>query len=466
MILMLFTDIHFIFLFVPVVLLTVRILKSRQHRFLILLLASYVFYAAWNYKFVSLLLLSTCVGFFSGLLISQNERNQKIKKISLVLSVGCNLTVLGFFKYFNFFMGDVQAILAWFGLESKLPLLNVVLPVGISFYTFQSMSYTIDVYRGHVKATGDFLKFASYIALFPQLVAGPIVRYKDVDGQLDRMDKPVGSDDLTVGLQIFLLGLFKKVLIADSIAKMVNPMFDSYLDLDQLGAWMAALGYAFQIYFDFSGYSDMAVGLGKMLGLQFPYNFNSPYKAINMADFWRRWHITLSTWLRDYLYIPLGGNRVSRGRTAFNVLLVFTLGGLWHGAAWTFVIWGIYQGALVAGYYVFRRPWDNMPVLIQRILTFFFVVIGWVFFRSDDVPMALALLEKMFHSSTSISLSSELARLAVWNGILLCAVNFLSNTNSFKGNKNPLAAVIFACLFVLSIIAVNSLRIEFLYYQF
>jgi alginate O-acetyltransferase complex protein AlgI len=364
-------------------------------------------------------------------------------------------------------MGDVQALLAWFGLESKLPLLNVVLPVGISFYTFQSMSYTIDVYRGCVNATRDFLKFASYIALFPQLVAGPIVRYKDVDGQLDRMDKPFGLDDLTVGLQIFLLGLFKKVLIADSIAKMVNPMFDSYLDLEQLGAWMATLGYAFQIYFDFSGYSDMAIGLGKMLGLQFPYNFNSPYKASNMADFWRRWHITFSTWLRDYLYIPLGGNRVSKRRTALNVLLVFALGGLWHGAAWTFVIWGLYQGALVAGYYVFRRPWDSMPVLIQRTLTFFFVVIGWVFFRSDDVPMALTLLEKMFRlPHANMSLSSELGRLVVWNGILLCAVNLLSNTNSFKGNKNPFAAIAFAFLFVLSIIAINSLRIEFLYYQF
>jgi len=463
---MLFTDTKFIFLFLPVVLLAVWNVKSGRYRLLILLLASYIFYAAWNYKFVSLLLLSTCVDFFFGLLISRNEQNHRVRKTLLILSVSCSLAILGFFKYFNFFVGDVQAILACFGLDSKLPVLQVVLPVGISFYTFQSMSYTIDVYRGSVKATKSFLKFASYVALFPQLVAGPIVRYKDIDTQLDGIDKPFSLDNLAVGLQIFLLGLSKKVLIADSIAKMINPMFDNYPGLEPLGAWMAALGYAFQIYFDFSGYSDMAIGLGKMFGLQFPYNFNSPYKASNMADFWRRWHITLSTWLRDYLYIPLGGNRVSRRRTALNVLLVFTLGGLWHGAAWTFVIWGIYQGALVAGYYIFKRTWDNMPVLIQRTLTFFFVVVGWVFFRSTDVPMALTLLGKMFHLPTRISLSSELARLAVWNGILLCAVNLLSNTNTFKGNKNPLVAIGFACLFVLSIIAINSLRIEFLYYQF
>jgi len=463
---MLFTDFYFIFLFLPVILLTVWNLKSRQYRLLILLLGSYIFYAAWNYKFVSLLLFSTCVDFFFGLMISRNKQNQRIKKIFLILSVSCNLTILGFFKYFNFFMGDAQAILAWFGLELEFPLLNVVLPIGISFYTFQSMSYTIDVYRGCVKATRNFLKFASYVSLFPQLVAGPIVRYKDIAGQLERMDRPFSLDNLTVGLQIFLLGLFKKVLIADSIAKMITPMFDNYLDLEQFGAWMAALGYAFQIYFDFSGYSDMAIGLGKMFGLQLPYNFNSPYKASNIADFWLRWHITLSTWLRDYLYIPLGGNRVSKRRTAFNVLFVFALGGLWHGAAWTFVIWGIYQGALVAGYYAFRRTWDNMPVILQRTLTFFFVVIGWIFFRSDDVPMALNLLEKMFHLPTNISLSSELIRLVVWNGTLLCVVNLLSNTNSFKGNRNPYVTIIFAFLFVLSIIAINSLRIEFLYYQF
>jgi len=461
-----FTDIYFIFIFLPIVLVLVRNLRSKQHRFLILLLSSYLFYAAWNYKFVSLLLFSTCVDFLFGLLIYRNKQNQRLRKILLILSVTCNLTILGFFKYFNFFVGDIQAVMGWFGLELKLPVLNVILPVGISFYTFQSMSYTIDIYRGNIEATTNFLKFASYVSLFPQLVAGPIVRYKDIEGQLNRMDRSLSLYYLIKGLQLFLIGLAKKVLIADSIAAVINPMFDNYLELGQLETWAAALGYTFQIYFDFSGYSDMAIGLGNMLGLQLPYNFNSPYKALNIADFWRRWHITLSTWLRDYLYIPLGGNRISRKRTAFNLILVFILGGLWHGAAWTFIIWGIYQGTLVAGYYASKKVWDDMPISIQRILTFFFVIIGWIFFRSDNVPMALVLLEKMFHLSINITISSEVARLFVWNGILLCAVNLLPNTNSFKINKSAFAAILFAVLFVLSIIAINSQKIEFLYYQF
>ena len=464
---MLFTDFYFLFLFLPIVLLVVWNLKSRQHRFLALVFSSYIFYAAWNYKFVSLLLLSTCVDYFSGLLISRSGDNQRKKKILLSFSITCNLVILGFFKYFNFFMGDFQAIFTGLGLNIITPHLNVILPVGISFYTFQSMSYTIDVYRGNVEATGNFLKFASYVSLFPQLVAGPIVRYKDIDEQLDNIDKPLTLENLTAGLQIFLIGLFKKVLIADSLARLINPMFDKYTELGLTAAWMAVLGYTFQLYFDFSGYSDMAIGLGRMLGLKLPYNFNSPYKSVNMADFWRRWHITLSSWLRDYLYIPLGGSRCSKKRAAANILIVFALGGLWHGAAWTFVIWGIYQGILVAGYYILRRMWDNMPVVIQRALTFVLVVLGWVMFRSDNITMAFTLLRKMFiPAGTAVSFSSNLTDLFLWNAALLLAVNILTNTNSFKVRRTPAYAVGFACLFVLSIFAINSLRIEFLYYQF
>ena len=464
---MLFTDFYFLFLFLPVVLLIVWNLKSRRNRFLALLIASYLFYAAWNYRFVALLLLSTCVDFFSGLFIDRNKNNQRKKKIFLCISIACNLTILGFFKYFNFFMTDFQELFAWFGFDLNVPHIKVILPVGISFYTFQSMSYTIDVYRERVKATGNFLKFASYVSLFPQLVAGPIVRYKDIDEQFNHINKSFDLSYLTEGLQIFLIGLFKKVLIADSLAQLINPMFDNYLELGQLQAWMAVLGYTFQLYFDFSGYSDMAIGLGRMIGLRFPYNFNSPYKAVNMADFWKRWHISLSTWLRDYLYIPLGGSRCSKRRTAVNILIVFALGGLWHGAAWTFIIWGIYEGILVAGYYVFRRFWDNMPVIFQRALTFLFVVLGWAFFRSDNMSMASTLLRKMFIPVTAgISFSSDMSRLILWNAALLLVVNILTNSNSFKIKRSPVAAVVFACLFVLSILVLNSFRIEFLYYQF
>ncbi|MCU0915859.1 MAG: MBOAT family protein [Planctomycetes bacterium] len=464
---MLFTDFHFLFLFLPLVLVAVWCLPSKRQRLALLTVASYIFYGAWNYKFVTLLFLSTGLDFCAGLLIDRTGPNRRARRAFLLVSIVCNLSILGFFKYSNFFLGDLQTLLTWLGIDVRLPLLKVILPVGISFYTFQSMSYTIDVYRGQVPATKDFLKFAAYIALFPQLVAGPVVRYKDLDEQLDHIDQPLGLDHLTVGLQIFLIGLFKKVLIADSLARMINPMFESYPGLGQLEAWMAALGYAFQIYFDFSGYSDMAIGLGRMLGLQFPYNFDSPYQAANMADFWRRWHMSLSTWLRDYLYIPLGGNRCSRKRAALNILLVFALGGLWHGAAWTFVIWGLYQGILVAGYSILKRPWDALPRVVQRSLTFVLVVIGWVFFRSENMSMALTLLAKMFRlPETGMSWSPGLIWLTRGNIILLLFVNVLANTNSFQAKRSRVAALVFAALFVLSILAINSLKIEFLYYQF
>ncbi|OHB62416.1 MAG: hypothetical protein A2167_06785 [Planctomycetes bacterium RBG_13_46_10] len=464
---MLFTDLRFIFIFSPVVFFLFYVTKSKNFRLTVILISSYIFYGSWNYKFLSLLLISTCLDFFIGLALHHFSGREKMRKILLILSIACNLTILGVFKYYDFFITQAQSLLISFGLQPDLPLLRVILPIGISFYTFQSMSYTLDVYSGSVKATRNFLKFASFVALYPQLVAGPIVRYRQIERQLNRINRPLSLKNMSFGIQLFILGLAKKAIIADYIAGIINPMFEHYQQLGQFETWLIVLGYTFQIYFDFSGYSDMAIGLGKMLGFKFPYNFNSPYKAQSIPDFWRRWHMTLSSFLRDYLYIPLGGNRYGLKKTIFNVMVVFLLCGLWHGAAWTFIIWGGYYGLLIAGYNIWKKEWDYMPIWIQRTLTFLLVLLGWVLFRSNSLTMAKVLLGKMFNFSfLNYYRQDDIVWLLILNIILLVWVNWLPNTNSYKISPKPIMAIAFALLFLLAILAINSLSIQFLYYQF
>jgi D-alanyl-lipoteichoic acid acyltransferase DltB (MBOAT superfamily) len=266
-----------------------------------------------------------------------------------------------------------------------------------------------------------------------------------------------------------LLGIFKKVLIADRLARHINPLFENFKTISSLEAWLATLGYTFQLYFDFSGYSDMAIGIAFMIGFRLPINFNSPYKAINITDFWRRWHISLSKWLRDYLYIPLGGNKKSKKRTIFNIIIVFLLGGLWHGAKWTFFIWGLYQGGMFLLYNTIKDYWDKMNFMLQRFLTFFIVTIGWVFFRSDDMQMSGLLLKKMFLLDGFLKESMPifiLFKLSSWMILLYCFVNIVPNTNSLKPVYSIRYGLVFACLFMLTILEINSLKLDFLYYQF
>jgi alginate O-acetyltransferase complex protein AlgI len=333
---MIFSSYEFLFLFLPVVLALYYLLPGRQ-RIFFLTLASYFFYGWWDFRFCGLMLISTLIDYLAGLGISRAETLAGRKKW-MVVSVISNLSLLGFFKYFDMFATTLN-----FGLSSVLnpsfsiPNLHLVLPVGISFYTFQSMSYAIDLYRGHARPTRSFMDFACYVSLFPQLVAGPIVRYHELAAQLVERKHTVAK--VARGVAIFIVGLAKKILVADGVASLTVLAFGE--PAPSLGqAWLGVLAYAMQIYFDFSGYSDMAIGLGLMLGFQFPINFNSPYQAVSITDFWRRWHISLSNWLRDYLYIPLGGNRLGARRTYINLALVMLLGGLWHGANWTFVVWG------------------------------------------------------------------------------------------------------------------------------
>ena len=400
---MVFSSHLFIFYFLPLALAVYYLLPKRA-RHLGLTLLSYGFYGWANPGFTVLMLFSTVVDYFCGLVIAGRlDRNwrQPIEPLvkggmrlprqrwAVAVSVITNLSLLGFFKYFNFTVDSYNLLLGWMGLEALQleSILRIALPLGISFYTFQSMSYTIDVYRGEAAALRNFIDFACYVSLFPQLVAGPIIRFSEIADQLQNRTETV--EKFVRGVAFLSLGLGKKVLLANPCGKVADSVFDASSAL-VLDAWYGALAYAFQIYFDFSGYTDMAIGLGLMLGFVFPKNFDSPYKASSITDFWRRWHISLSTWLRDYLYIPLGGNRKGPRRTYINLFLVMLLGGLWHGAAWTFVFWGGLHGVLLAierarGK---RSLFEPLPRPLRTAGTFLLVMVSWVLFRADSLSKA------------------------------------------------------------------------------
>ena len=391
---MLFNSYIFVFVFLPLML---ALWWSRRlplpTRLQCLVVASYVFYGWWDYRFVSLLLLSSVVDFCVGRFIDRSQTGAD-KKLGLSVSLATNLGLLAYFKYRGFAAESLNAVSDWLQVGGAIPVPEIILPLGISFYTFQTLSYTVDIYRGQAKPANSFWHFAAYVAMFPQLIAGPIVRYSELETQLREIQPSVNWDLLAKGIVFFVAGLAQKVLFADLIAERIDPMFADYHGLAFAGAWYAMLGYTCQLYFDFAGYSNMAVGLGFMLGFKLPQNFDSPYKAENISSFWRRWHITLSSFLRDYLYIPLGGNRKSRLLTMRNVFLVMLLGGLWHGAQWTFVCWGIYQGLLLVGHALLK---DKLPIprLVSIAVTFVAVVIGWVIFRSNDAAMCQSLLQSM-----------------------------------------------------------------------
>ena len=381
---MLFNSYEFLFLLLPVTLAGYFLLWPKAWRHGWLALCSFVFYGWWDYRYCGLLLLAISIDYFAGGRIAAATDPAK-KKRWLLLSICSDMGMLGFFKYYDLGVGTANAAAQWLGLgHGLLPLLHLVLPVGISFYTFQSMSYSIDIYRGHARPARSFVDFACYVSLFPQLVAGPIVRYQELDSQLRvRVHSWAKAG---AGIVLFVLGLAKKVLLADAVAPMADWGF-SQAAPGFAGAWSSLLAYTLQIYFDFSGYSDMAVGLGLMIGFQFPQNFNSPYKSRSISEFWTRWHISLSSFLRDNLYIPLGGNQKGPIRTYVNLFLTMLLGGLWHGANWTFVLWGAYHGTLLALERMNHKRgfgW-RLPRPMQMALTFVLVMFGWVLFRAPTL---------------------------------------------------------------------------------
>jgi alginate O-acetyltransferase complex protein AlgI len=390
---MVFSSYLFLFYFLPIALL-LYYAAPRRGRHLVLTLLSYLFYGWANPLFVVLLFISTAIDFAAGLVIASGGR---ARRGALIASIVSNLSLLGFFKYYNFGARSIDAVAAWLGMADPGldAVLRVTLPLGISFYTFQSMSYTIDVYRGRAAAIRHFVDFACFVSMFPQLVAGPIIRFSEIADQLQSRSHT--TTKFARGVAFFSLGLAKKILLANPCGKVADLAFEAG-SLGALEAWYGVTAYAFQIYFDFSGYSDMAIGLGLMFGFVFAKNFDSPYLSQSITEFWHRWHISLSTWLRDYLYVPLGGSRRGRARTYVNLLIVMLLGGLWHGASWNFVIWGGLHGLLLAAERLRgkRALYGNLPAPIRTAITFTVVLVTWVFFRSPDLPHALRYLGDMF----------------------------------------------------------------------
>lgn len=375
---MVFSSFTFLFIFLPALLLVYYLTPARfrSARNTILLAFSLFFYAYGGPEFLLLMLLSITINYVFGLLAYKNGGGVKC---AAAVSAVLNLGLLAYFKYAGFLCGNLAAM----GLGVTVP--EIVLPIGISFFTFQGMSYVIDVYRGDVPAAKNPLRVALYISLFPQLIAGPIVRYGTIADEITNRREDL--DDFSSGLTRFIIGLSKKVIIANSIGAMADGIFNLQNE-DVTGSlmWLGAIAYTFQIYFDFSGYSDMAIGLGRMFGFHFLENFNYPYISKTITEFWRRWHISLSTWFRDYLYIPLGGNRMGKKRQIFNMLVVWGLTGFWHGAAWNFLLWGLfYFVLLVCEKYVWKKPLQALPGFFKHIYALFFIVIGWVIFRCESI---------------------------------------------------------------------------------
>jgi alginate O-acetyltransferase complex protein AlgI len=444
-------------------------LKTKMSRYIWLTCCSYIFYGYWNYKFCFWMALSTLISFTAGLGLRKWDSGWQ-RRACLIVPVSADLAILCVFKYAQFILSNIQSLLHAFGSPSRVPVFQIVLPIGISFYTFHTISYIVDCYRKQVRPATNIWEFACYVSLFSQLVAGPIVRFRQVEKDLEHLDADRLQRATDLGWSFFTIGMIKKVLIADSIAAIINPALANYTHLSGLGAWMCVFGYGYQLYFDFSGYSDMAIGLGHLFGIQLPQNFDSPYQAVSPADFWKRWHMTLSACLRDYLFYPiyLGMKRETDHHLKLAVALVSTmfLGGLWHGANWTFVAWGMYHGVLLVLHRGIQARWDRWPSFIQKSLTFLLVSIGWVFFRSNDWHMVNKMLHSMFTAASG--------SLPVGTPLLICALigagslaHFGPNTFELKHEWNPAQLSAFAMLFTMCIFAMYIDRVmPFLYFQF
>ena len=468
---MLFSSIVFLFTFLPVVLILYYLLPVR-FRNVILLLASLVFYAWGEPVYLFLMLLSILFNYFSGLDIARSLQDKRAAKRSLVFNLIINLAVLGFFKYEGFVLDTLNGILPVHISYHALPL-----PIGISFYTFQILSYIIDVYRGNVKVQTNLLNFALYVTMFPQLIAGPIVQYADVDEQL--ASREVSWTKFGEGSMYFIRGLAKKVLLANTSGMIFTEVSGlAKGNVAVMTAWLGAFAYMFQIYFDFSGYSDMAIGLGKMFGFEFNINFNYPYVSKSITEFWRRWHISLSSWFRDYVYIPLGGNRVSKIKHIRNLLIVWFLTGLWHGAAWNFVAWGLYYGViLIIEKYVLSPVLDRLPDVVRHIYSIVLVVIGWVLFFSSSFGQAADYIRVMFGAGAHGFADRESMYLLTSNLILWLILIFGSTPlvhfryehmlRSKKWNTTIINSVVYAALFIVCIAyLVTETYNPFLYFRF
>mgnify|MGYP001028239495 CR=1 FL=1 len=407
---MLFNSIDFaVFLPIVFVLYWFVIQKNLKFQNALVVVASYVFYGWWDYRFLALILFSTLVDYSVGILLNKTEELTR-RKLLLWLSISVNIGLLGFFKYYNFFVDNFVQAFSFFGQEIQPNTLNIILPVGISFYTFQTLSYTIDVYRKKLEPTKDFVAFAAFVSFFPQLVAGPIERASNLLPQFYKK-RVFNYANAVDGLRQILWGLFKKIVIADNCAQFANVIFNNHTEYTASTLFIGAVFFTFQIYGDFSGYSDIAIGTSRLFGFHLKQNFAFPYFSRDMAEFWRRWHMSLSTWFRDYVYIPLGGSRGSKGRQIRNVFIIFLVSGFWHGANWTFIVWGALNAIYFLPLLILNRNRLNTNVvaeysmlpslkeLLQIAITFLLTIIAWVFFRADSVNQAIDYLKRMANVS-------------------------------------------------------------------
>ncbi len=471
---MLLNSYTFLLVFLPVVVLLYWAMPRGYPRLLFLIAASLVFYGLWDWRFIPLLLATTLVDWAAGRLLAQDEgedgggRSGRRRKLILAAAIAVNLGFLGYFKYRGFFVDSLDGLIRLLGAGEPLPALRVLLPIGISFYTFAGISYAVDVYRGTIKPAESVVHYLAWVTLFPYILAGPIIRYGHVGAQLERAQQRFRWALIGTGLFFLVMGLAKKMLVADMMAPYVNDLFAHHAQLGLLSGWGAALGFTLQLYFDFSGYSDMAVGVAFMIGLRFPQNFDSPYKAVSVSDFWRRWHMTLSSWLRDYIFIPLGGSRGSKLLTVRNLLITFLLGGLWHGPAWTFVVWGLLWGVYLSVHSTLRKHGLTPRwVWLNRGITFLCAVVAWVFFRASSLRAAGDVLQAML-GLNGVGGAGTL-RLAPVLGAFIAGgllwVNVLPNTWEITPRPKLRYALLLGILLAASLLALSKPS-AFLYVQF
>ena len=478
---MLFNSLTFFVFFAIVV--SIYWLIPNRYRSVLLLVGSYIFYGCWSWYFLALLIYSSLVDYYACLAM-YNSTEDKVKKRYLMVSLLNNLGILFLFKYYNFFAESLIALAGTFGYELSFTTLHIVLPVGISFYTFQTLSYTIDIYKGRLKPAKDLLHFCLFVSYFPQLVAGPITRARDLIPQIEKDNRTVTKNDLMEGLSLAALGFVKKVLISDNIGGIVDAHFKDIQNLDGGSALVGLVAFSIQIYFDFSGYSDIARGVSRFFGVELAINFEQPYFSRNVTEFWRRWHISLSTWLRDYLYIPFGGNQKGKVRTYINLMLTMLIGGLWHGASWNFVIWGGLHGLYLAIHKLIspnKKPEDpieekksvgnSIKIVLSVLLTYVLVLIAWLPFRSPDIHTTIVFAEKL--STLWQGINMEQFAFILFLFLLVIIVDFPSyyyKTHYVlkmlpKWLFVPVVVFIFVAVFISLALNYNVER-PFIYFQF
>lgn len=458
---MVFSSILFIFRFLPIAM-GIYFLTPKKLKNLSLLILSLIFYSWGEPRYFLLMIASIFVDYFISINIEKNNKNKKIKILLLAISIIFNVGILFFFKYINFFIENINSIF-----NMSLNNVKITLPLGISFYTFQTMSYTIDVFLGKVKAEKNIINFGAFVCLFPQLIAGPIVKYIDISKELKNRD--INLDEIQEGIRLFILGLGSKVLIANNIGSLWNEVETmGFNNISTILAWMGIIAFSLQIYFDFNGYSLMAIGLGKILGFNFPNNFNYPYESRSITEFWRRWHITLGQWFKQYVYIPLGGNRLGRARTYFNLFIVWFLTGLWHGASYNFILWGLYFFILICIEKNGLLNLLNKHKLISHIYTIFFILVGWVLFAVIDLNKIINFLKKMFIFNAGNEWIYYLRNyIIIYTIAIIFSTSFLKKIYNKFVKSNIVDTIILIIIFLLSIAyLVDSSYNPFLYFRF